>query len=141
MLTQKPSGWFSQAETENYPRVRFWVKMQVPFLISSSGIFSHFCYTLIFIYKQLGSSLSLQSCLYFQVFLVSKLHNGFLVVWPSKLCLRGIQQFQGSKSAFIICYLKIIPKRFLRQLNVCVLSAWQLFFVYCKGKTSFSFNM
>ena len=47
-------------------------------------------YTLFF-YKQLGSGLSPQSCLYFQGFWVSKLLNGCLVVLPSNLCLRGLQ--------------------------------------------------
>ena len=45
---------------------------------SGSGrtVLSHFCYALIFIYKQLGSVLSSQSYLYFQGVLASKLLNG-----------------------------------------------------------------
>ena len=42
--------------------------------------FSQFCYTLIFIYKQLGSGVIPQSCLYFQGFLGSKLFNVCLAV-------------------------------------------------------------
>ena len=42
-------------------------------------------------FKQLGSVLSPQSCVYFQSFRSSKLFNGCLVVWPSNLCLHGIQ--------------------------------------------------
>ena len=43
-----------------------------------------------FSYKQLGSGLSPQSCLYLQGFWGPKLLNGCLVVWPSNLCLRRI---------------------------------------------------
>ena len=50
-----------------------------------------------FFYKQLGSGLSPQSCLYFEGFGDSKLLNGCLVVWTSNLCLRGIHQFSGLK--------------------------------------------
>ena len=42
-------------------------------------------------YKQLGSGLSPQSCLYFQGLPGSKLINGCVVVWTSNLCLREIQ--------------------------------------------------
>ena len=42
--------------------------------------FSQFCYTLIFIYKQLGSGVIPQSCLYFQGFMGSKLFNVCLAV-------------------------------------------------------------
>ena len=42
-------------------------------------------------YKRLESGLSPQSCLYFQGFWGSKLLNDCLVVWPSNLCLQGIQ--------------------------------------------------
>ena len=45
----------------------------------------------LFFYKQLGLDFSPQSCLYFQNFQGSKLLNGYLVVWPSNLCLGGIQ--------------------------------------------------
>ena len=41
---------------------------------------SQFCYTLIFIYKQLGSGVIPQSCLYFQGFMGSKLFNVCLAV-------------------------------------------------------------
>ena len=47
--------------------------------------------TLSFWYEQLGPGLSPESCLYLQGFRGSKLLNDFLVVWPSNLCLRGIQ--------------------------------------------------
>ena len=43
-----------------------------------------------FLYKQLGSGLSPQNCLYLQGFRGPKLLNGCLVVWPSNLCLRRI---------------------------------------------------
>ena len=99
--------------------------------------FSHFCYILIFNYKQQGSGLSSQSCLYFQGCWGSKF-NGSLVVWPSTLCLQRIQQFQDSKSTSIISDFKIFRKIFLRQLNFGVLSVWQLFYVYCKEKLHFS---
>ena len=70
----------------------------------------------------------------------SKWLNGCLVVWPSKLCLRGIQKFQNSKSTFIFSDFRIFPKMFLRQLDFDVLSVWQLFYVYYKGKTPFFFS-
>ena len=50
-----------------------------------------------FVYKQLGSDLSPQSCLYFQSYRGSKSVNGCLVVWPSNLCLWGIQWFSEFK--------------------------------------------
>ena len=52
------------------------------------GIIHHYT---CFFYKQLGSGLKPQSCLYFQDFGGSKLPNGCLVVWPSNRYLRGIQ--------------------------------------------------
>ena len=42
--------------------------------------FSQFCYTLIFLYKQLESGVIPQSCLYFQSFMGSKLFNVCLAV-------------------------------------------------------------
>ena len=48
-------------------------------------------YTYTFVYKQVGSGPSPQSCLYFQGFWGSKLFNGCLVVWPSHICLGEIQ--------------------------------------------------
>ena len=42
-------------------------------------------------YTQLGSARIPQSCLFFQDFRGSKLLNGCLIVWPSNLCLLGIQ--------------------------------------------------
>ena len=55
-----------------------------------------FKYTFFF-YKQLGSDLSLQSCMRFSGFGGSTLLSSCLVVCPSNLCLRGIQQFSGLK--------------------------------------------
>ena len=43
-----------------------------------------------FFYKQLGSGLSHQSCLYFQVLGGLELFDGCLIVWTVKLCLQGI---------------------------------------------------
>ena len=48
---------------------------------------------------KLGSGLSPQSCIYLQSVHGSKLLNGCLVVWPSNLFLRGIQQLSGFKIA------------------------------------------
>ena len=42
-------------------------------------------------FKQLGSDLSPEKCSYFQGFWGSRLLNDCLVIWPSNLCLRGIQ--------------------------------------------------
>ena len=82
--------------------------------------FSQFCCTLIFIYKQLGSGVGPQSCLYFQGFMGSRLLNVCSAVWSSNLCLQGIQLFQDLKSTFIISDFKIFPKMFSRQLNFCL---------------------
>ena len=40
----KPGAWFAQAETENYPREEYYVKMKILFLefLSSSGVFLPF---------------------------------------------------------------------------------------------------
>ena len=114
--------------------------MHVLFLLLQM-FFSHFCYALIFIYKQLGSVLSSQSSLYFQGFLASKLLNGCLVFWPSNQCLQGMKQFQDSKSTFLISDFKIFPKLFLRHLNFGVLLVWRLFYVSCKGKIPFFFKL
>ena len=43
--------------------------------------------------------------------------------------------FQDSKFLFIVSDFKIFPIRFLRQLNCGVVSVYQLFYVYYKGKT------
>ena len=58
----------------------------------------------LFFYKQLGSGLKRQSCLYFQGFWGSKLRNRCLIVLPSNLCQWGTQ-----KSMFMISGLKIFP--------------------------------
>ena len=71
----------------------------------------------LFFYKQLRSGLSLKSCFYFQGFWGSKLLNGCFVVWPSNLCLRGIQFFQYSKSMLMISDFKIFPTMLLKQFD------------------------
>ena len=48
-------------------------------------------------HKQLGSGLSPHISLYFQGFQGSKLLYGCLVIWPSSLCLRPMQEFSGFK--------------------------------------------
>ena len=41
---EKHGGWFERTETENYPILKFSVKMQVLFLIFCLQVFfSHFC--------------------------------------------------------------------------------------------------
>ena len=72
LLTEKPGGWFAQAETE-LPQSEILSKDAGPFLTLFFRCFSHIFATLIFIYKQLGSGLSFQSYLYFQGFLGSSL--------------------------------------------------------------------
>ena len=47
--------------------------------------------TLILLYKQLGSGLSPERCLYSPGFWGSKLLNGYLMLRPRNLCLRGMQ--------------------------------------------------
>ena len=95
----------------------------------------------LFFYKQLGSGLSFQSCFYFQGFWGSKLLNSCFVVWSSNLCLRGKQSLSRFKSIFMSSDFKIFPIMILRQLNCGVLSVWQLFYVYYKGKTPLFFNL
>ena len=72
-----------------------------------------------FVYKQLGSGLNPQSCLYFQGFGGSKLLNGCLIVWRSNLCLRGIQKFSRFKIYINtkISDFKIFLIMLFRQLN------------------------
>ena len=74
-LTEKPSDSFAQTETE-LPQNEILSKDARHFFTFFFRCFSHvfgFCYTLIFIYKQLWSGLSSRSCLYSQGFLGSKL--------------------------------------------------------------------
>ena len=49
--------------------------------------------------------------------------------------------FQDSKPIFMINVFQIFPIMFLRQLNFGVLLVKQLFYVYCKGKTSLFYNL
>ena len=84
-------------------------------------------------FKQLGSGLSPQSCLYFQGFRGSKLLNGFFVSltkWPisARNIIFGIQY---SKSIFMISDFEIFPITLLRQLN------WIL--MYCPFNSYFTF--
>ena len=78
LLGETIGGSFAQAETE-LPHGEILSKDEGPYFLLQV-FFSHFCYTLIFIYKQLWSGLSSRSCLYCQDFLGSKLLNGCLVV-------------------------------------------------------------
>ena len=82
-----------------------------------------------FFYKQLGSGLSPQSCLYVQGFGGSKLLNGCFVVWPSNLCLQEIQQFRGFKIDFypfkhqshkMVKHTQTIRRQFADELFECV---------------------
>ena len=64
-------------------------------MLSQSATVLHRCFHMGVLkytfFKQLRSGFHPQSCLYFQRFWGSKLLSGCLVVWPSNLCLRGIQ--------------------------------------------------
>ena len=51
------------------------------------------------------------------------------------------EEFQDSKSTFIISDFKIFRKMFLWQLHFGVLLVWQLFYVCYKEKTPFFFNL
>ena len=84
--------------------------------------------TYILFYKQLGSGLSPQSCLYFQGFWSSELLNDCLVVWPSILSLPGIQLFL--KSIFLISDFLNFPNNALKQLNFGVLSVIVSYFTF-----------
>ena len=70
-----------------------------PCFVFYVGVLHSYCTLILhsFFYKQLGSGFSPQSCLYFPSFRGSKLLNGCLVFWPSKLCVRGIQKFTEYK--------------------------------------------
>ena len=79
-------------------------------------------------FKQLGSDLSPQSCLYFHGSWGSKCFqvlNGFLVVWPSNLCLQRIQQFWGFKINIYDQRFKIFLTMLLKQLDFGVLPVYQ----------------
>ena len=71
-----------------------------------------------FFYKQLGSGLSPQFCLYFDGFWGSKLLNGCLEV---DVCEEYID-FQDSKLIFMISDFEIFPIMLLRGMNFGVLS-------------------
>ena len=92
-----------------FPNISNWNK---PLLIKTFN--DNYTY---YFYKQLGSSLSPQSYLYFKGFWGSKLCNGCLVVWSNKLCLRGMQKFSGLKLIFIFSDFKSFPVVLLSQLN------------------------
>ena len=94
----------------------FWI---VPL---DTAIFSFHKQNTLFFYKRLGSDLCPQSCLYFQSFRDSRLLNGCLVVSPSNLFREEYNNFQDSKSIFMISDFKIFPIMLLRQLNCGVLS-------------------
>ena len=74
-----------------------------------------------FFYKQLGSDLNSQSCLYFQRFRGSELLNGCLIIWPSNLC-EEYNNFQNSRSMYLITDFKVFQIMLLRQLNFTVFS-------------------
>ena len=74
-----------------------------------------------FFHKQLWSGVSHQSSLDFQGFWCSKLLNGFLVFDQVTYACEEYNNFQDSKSIFMISDFKII-KMLLRQLNFGALS-------------------
>ena len=66
------------------------------FIVKQKNLFCrtyllYILYIYIYIYKQLESDASPQSCLYFQVFQGSKLLSGCLVVWSNKQILNVFQ--------------------------------------------------
>ena len=71
----------------------------------------------LFFCKQFGSDLSPQSWLYFQGFCDLKLLNGCLVVWPSNHVWEQNNDFQDTKSIFMITDFKILLTMLLWQLN------------------------
>ena len=60
-------------------------------------IFNCFFFVHLLFYKQLGSGLRPQSCLYFKGFWGSKLFNGCFGIWQKNLRLLGMQQFSRFK--------------------------------------------
>ena len=85
-------------------------------------------YTL-FLYKQLGSSLSPQNCLYIQGFLGSRLLNGCLIVWPITYVCEEFNDFQDSKP--------ILQSLILKFSRRCFSDSWIL--VYCRFNSYFWF--
>ena len=88
--------------------------------------------------EQLGSGIIPQSFLYFQGFRSSKLLNGCLVVFQVTY---DCNNFQDSKSIFMISDFKIFPVMFLRQLKFGANSVQYLFYIYYKEKTPLCFNL
>ena len=109
-LTEKPGDLFAQAERE-LQQSEVLSKYGGPFFTFFFWCFSQiFAMHLFLFINNYGQASALEVALCFPDFLGSKLLNGCLVVWPSNLCLQGIQQFQDSKSTFIIGDYKIFPK-------------------------------
>ena len=75
--------------------------------------------TLIFlyIYKQLGSTLNPQSCLYFQGFDIFKLLIVAELFHQETYVYEEYSNFQDSKSMFMVSDFKILPKMLSRHLN------------------------
>ena len=101
-------------------------------------------------YKQLGSGLRPQSCLYFQGFRSSKLLNGCLVFDKVTYVSEEYNNFQDSRSIFMI--LKFSQNPF-KMLNFGVLPVYcyffwciaglflQLFYFYYKGRIPLFLNL
>ena len=104
--------------------IKYWPKYKKQKIVCLIFYFNTICkrYTVTkqityFFYKQLGSGLNPQSCLFFQVAWGLKLLNGCLLVWPSNLCLQEYSNFEDSRPIFKISDFNFLPKMLLRQLN------------------------
>ena len=97
-----------------------------------------FFVSITFFYKQLGPTLSPQSCLYFQNFWGLKSFNCCLVI---DQITYACNNFQDSKLIFMISDFENYRIMILRQLNCGVLSVWQIFYIYHNGKTALFFNL
>ena len=92
MLLINPPSQNQSVETFNTRQLKGYIDVGIFSLKNFVLVQLHFLF-----YKQLGSGLMPQSCLYFQGFQGSKLLSSCLVVWSSNLYLQGIQQISGFK--------------------------------------------
>ena len=97
-----------------------------------------------FFLKQLAPGLTPQSCLYFSGFLrfqASKLLNGFWLVWPSNLCLPGIQYLSGFRIDILWSVILNFSQLFFWDRSILVYCWFNSYFMFItKEKLYFSLN-
>ena len=98
------------------------------------NIFRH---TLVFFISNQGQASALKVAYVFKVFGA----QSCLMVEQVTYVYKKYNNFQDSKSIFMISNFKNFPIILLRQLNLGVILVWQLFYIYYKGKTPLLINL